>query len=515
MGDGRVDLEDAVLAGLCSDRYLLTKAIDEGFHAELLHSPVGKILATALIQIRQQTTGGIDLLLLKTYLEQQGLLAPQISEQLQVLGSIAVPSLDRLLTYIEFLKERASREQLVKLAASIDSYARQKQKTQQSVIEFTGSVLQQLLDIQKQRIRKQVRPAEEMVRKIAAETSQRSKGQKALLGLSVAPFTRLNDVLSGLRPGFYYGLAGAPRRGKTNLALQLATSVATNHQIPVLFYSWEQTQRVLTARLMGKESGLNPVSLLSEDISAIPSGVDRLAKGLRNVQKYGRHLFLLEGSRKDTVDRIRATAYSLMHEFRTDTIAIFLDYLQKVPVQTAGGDAQTRIDEISTSLADLSLELNCPVFAISSIDKEGCRLDEEPTSEELFEESSNRDRPTMHNCTGSGDIEYDLDVAMILSKDWKASKELEELLKSKNSDGIVPKIDIIDVHIDKNRDAPAEAGQSIQYAFFIHENRFVELDYKSEEEYKAEFRGFARVQEIFSFLVEKGHLHSARFSNSR
>jgi replicative DNA helicase len=476
---------------------------------------VGKIAATALLQLRHQSTGGIDLLLLKTYLEQQGLLAPQLSELLQTLSSVAAPPLDRLMSYIEFLKERASREELIQLAANIDSYARHKQPDQSSVVEFSGSILQQLLAIQKQRMRKRVRPVEEMVRQVVSEAEQRPKGQKRLLGFSVAPFSRLNEVLSGLRPGFYYGLVGAPRRGKTNLALQLATSVAANHHIPVLFYSWEQTHRVLSARLMGKESGLNPVSLLSDDIASIPSGVDRLAKGLAKVQGYGRYVFLMEGSRQDTVDRIRATAYNLMHEFRTDSVAIFLDYLQKIPLANPSTDAQARIDDISTALADLSLELSCPVFAISSIDKEGCRLDDEPTGEERYDEMLNRSRPTMHNCTGSGDIEYDLDVAMILSKDWKASKELEELLKSKSANGSVPKIDVIDLHVDKNRDAPAEAGQSIQYAFFVHENRFVELDYKSEEEYKAEFRGFAKVQEIFAFLVEKGYLQPARFSSAR
>jgi replicative DNA helicase len=515
MGTPNIDVEVAVLAGLASDRYLLTKAIDDGFRPELLYSPAAKALALALLQLRQQSTGGMDLLLLRTYLEQQGLLAPQVAELLQTLAGVQPPSLDRLMSYLEFLKERASRGELAQLAAKIDAYARHKEAGQAPVVEFAGSVLEDLLRIQKQRLRKRLRPVEDMVRRVATEAEQRPKGQKQLLGFSVAPFQRLNDVLSGLRPGFYYGLAGAPRRGKTNLALQLAGSVATNHQVPVLFYSWEQTQRVLTARLMGKESGLNPVALLSQDISSIPSGVDRLAKGLASVQRYGRHLYLLEGSRRDTVDRIRATAYNLMHEFRTDSVAIFLDYLQKVPVPNPSTDARARIDEISTALADLSLELACPVFAISSIDKEGCRLDDEPTGEERYDEMLNRSRPTMHNCTGSGDIEYDLDVAMILSKDWKASKELQELLKSKGSNGAVPKIDIIDLHVDKNRDAPAEAGQSIQFAFFVHQNRFVELDYKSEEEYKADFHGFAKVQEIFAFLVDRGYLPSARSSTAR
>jgi hypothetical protein len=49
-------------------------------------------------------------------------------------------------------------------------------------------------------------------------------------------------------------------------------------------------------------------------------------------------------------------------------------------------------------------------------------------------------------------------------------------------------------------------SQAIQYAFFIHENRFVEVDFKRDAERQADFRGFARAQEIFEFLVAHGQL---------
>jgi len=284
--------------------------------------------------------------------------------------------------------------------------------------------------------------------------------------------------------------------------------VAANHHVPVLFYSWEQTRRVLTARLLAKESGINPTTMLTEDLKSRPNGLERLAKGLAGVHQYGREVFVLEGSRQDTVDRIRATAYNVMHDFRTDSVAIFLDYLQKIPLTSTITDARARIDEISTRLADLSLDLNCPVFAISAIDKEGCRLDEDPGPDVDLDELLTKARPTMHNCTGSGDIEYDLDVAMILSTDWAATREFSELLRAKFAGDAeaTPKIDILNLNIDKNRDAPDEASQAVQYAFFVRENKFVELDFKGEDESRADFRGFARAQDLFEFLTEKGHV---------
>jgi replicative DNA helicase len=517
MAPENVDVEMAVLAAISNDRYLLEKVLDQGFHPQLLHSSIARLIAETLTALREQSLNAVDLMILKSKLDERGQLSPQVEEYLEAITRIRAPQPDQLLSYLDLLKDRQARERLLKLGMSLESYAKERQSGQAGLSDFTAGAVQELLDIQRQRMRKQLRPVGDMIRTIVSESKQRPKGQKILLGFSLAPFERLTQLLSGFRPGFYYGLAGAPRRGKTNFGLHLASHIARNHHVPVLFYSWEQTSRVLTARLLAKESGINPTTMLTEDIESVSGGLERLAKGLSGVHQFGREVFVLEGSRKDTVGRIRASAYNLMHDFRMESVAIFLDYLQKIPLAHPPADARARIDEISTELADLSLELNCPVLAISSIDKEGCRLDEDPGPDVELDDLLTRARPTMHNCTGSGDIEYDLDVAMILSKDWAATREFADLLKTKfASDALgTPKIDILNLSIDKNRDAPDEASQAVQYAFFIQENKFVEVDFKSEDESRGDFRGFARAKEIFDFLVSRGDVSTRTMIGSR
>ncbi len=498
-------LEISVLAAVSSDPYLLSKAVEEGFRADLLCSPAARTIASMLMAFRNQPGVAIDLLVLKSKLEENNLLTPQVSEYLEVVSRTATPQPDQLLSYLEILKDRRARGELLKLADRLAHYSRGEADVETPVADFTAGALQELLEIQRARIRKRLTPIGETVQQIVSESKARPKGQRALLGYSLASFPRLTRILSGLRRGFYYGLAGAPRRGKTTFALELAASLAENRQIPVLYYSWEQTRKVLVARLLAKASGVNPTSLLSSDWESLTSTAKNFTEGLSRARAMEENLFILEGTRQDTVDRIRATAYNLMHEFRTDSIAIFLDYLQKVPLTHSPDELSSRIDQISTELADLSLELDCPVFAIAALDKEGCRLDDEPTGEAKHDELTIRPRPTMHHCTGGGDIEYDLDVAMVLAKDWSATQQLDDLLKTQRSGKrLASKIDILDLNIDKNRDAPDEGIQAIQYAFFVHENRFVELDYKREEEQRADFRGFARIQQIYQILTGPG-----------
>jgi replicative DNA helicase len=495
------DIELAILAGITNDRYLFSKVLEEGFQAELLYSPAARTVGSTLIALGRQPGAAIDLLVLKSKLQESALLTPQVAQCLEELPKMQTPQLAQLISYLEILKDRETKQRLLKLAERVDQYARGQGEAGRPVADFTAGAFQELLEIQRERVRKRVTPMGAMMEQIISEAQARPKGVPALLGYPLAPFDRLARVLSGLRQGFYYGLAGAPRRGKTTFALQLAASLAESCRIPVLFYSWEQTRKVLTARIMARATGINPTNWLSHNLDRLASASQRFASGLAGVRAYSNTLFVLEGTRQDTVDRIRATAYNLMHEFRTDSIAIFLDYLQKIPLTHPSGDLSSRIDQISTGLAGLSLELNCPVFAIAALDKEGCRLDDEPSAGEKENELLIRPRPTMHHCTGGGDIEYDLDVAMILSKDWSATHQLEDLLKTRRSGKrIASKIDILDLNIDKNRDAPGEGVQAVQYAFFIHENRFVELDYKREEEQRADFHGYARIQQIYQTL---------------
>jgi replicative DNA helicase len=501
-------LEMAVLASVISDRSLFLRALDEGFDSSLFRSPAARLVTSLLMEMRDEGIQGVDLLMLRSKLQERGQLSPQVLQYLEAMSRIAPQPAERLSSYVDFLRERAGRQLIGTLAREMEAFARSVDAGPGRTLGFAEDCIQRLMKLQQSRVRKRLVPLNESVREAMTEQNTESREAKTVLGYSLVPFARLGQALSGLRRGFYYGLAGAPRRGKTNFALHLASQLAANHQIPVLFYSWEQTRRVLSARLIGKESGVNPAEMLTGKVDGDSATLDRLAKGLAGVQRYGRSLFLLEGSRQDTVERIRATAYNVMHDFRTDRVAIFLDYLQKVPLQTPVADPRARVDEISTGLADLSLELDCPVVVISAIDKEGCRLDDEPAGDAELDELLDRPRPSMHHCTGGGDIEYDLDVAMVLSKDWAGTQQLAELLQTRVAAGqaSVPKIDLLNLHIDKNRDAPQEVSQAIQYAFFIHENRFVEVDFKRDAERQADFRGFARAQEIFEFLVAHGQL---------
>ena len=503
------DMEAMILKGFMRDRQLITLALNEGFTTDLLPTPVARRLCNSLIDLYTARGGGvINEVTVRNQLETRGMLNAESEQYLRAVVSMRPPDAGKTMAYVDALKNRDSRERLQSLHEGLGKFLTGQEGTHGDLIHFTTEMIHKLVELQKQRVRNRIGPVTGVLTSLA-EDAERLAGTGGILGYSIAPFDRLNALLSGIRRGFYYGLAGAPRRGKTNFALELASYVAANHHVPCLFYSWEQTSRVLSARLLAKETGIDPATILVGGKAGEEPIAPVLYAAQERMARFSPYLFLVEGSRQDTLSRIRAHAYNVMQELQTSEVVIFFDYLQKIPLEEFVEDWKARTDLISTALAEMSLELNIPVFAISPLDKEGCRLDEKPVQEDA--EYNQYERPTMHHSMGSGDLEYDLDVAMVLAKDWKATEELHQYLESRAKGGnadpdALPKIDIVNLFVDKNRDAPGSSSYIVQYAFFVTLNKFIELDYKLEKEYRADFRGFEKLQQFYTYLNETGLL---------
>ena len=491
-------VERSLLSGFMRDRYLLGRALDAGFGSDLMPHALGRNLARLLVEVYGERDMPLEPVAVRAVLAERGALTPEMRRFVEAVLTTPEPDAAQVMAYVELLRARAARLRLVEVNTEISRYLEEERGEDRDLVDFVGGLIPTLLEIQRQRLSSSMPSVSDVGSSLVKEMLA---GDAPGLGYRVPPFERLTEAISGLRRGFYYGLAGAPRRGKTNIALEMAASVAGQYRIPVLYFTWEQTSRVLFARLLGKEMLINPTTLLT------PTGTDpqirgRLRDSWTKMERDLATLYLFEAGRHDTVDRIRARAHNLMHALQTDECAIFIDYLQRVPLDEPVHDEKSRTDLISGKLADLSLELNCPVFSISPLDKEGCRLDERPA-----DEISEFARPTMHHSVGSGDLEYDLDVAMVLAKDWVATKNLEDLLRSElagRNGGTVPRIDVLDLHLDKNRDAPETVANTIQFAFFVNINKFVELGFKSAERFSSAFRDFAKMREALDQLRDSG-----------
>ncbi|MBF0498516.1 MAG: AAA family ATPase [Candidatus Riflebacteria bacterium] len=500
-GFGDEEMECSVLSGLLNDNYILEQATSKGLIVEMFSTRYSRGLCKAIIALREDNRENslIDKIIIKSKLQQQGAFDGPMQGFLNRVMAQPSPSLDQVLHYLELLKDQGLKRKLREISDQVVRFIDVPDPDHQVSIEnFANGVIAELRDVQKAKTTKRINLVKEEMREIMKDIDDREiKGEIEIIGYSFEPFHYLNVAISGFRKGFMYAIAGAPRRGKTTFTLELATAVATNCKIPVLFFTYEQTKKNLTYRLLAKESRLNPDSLQRKKVRSDMIMDAKFMGGWKRMQSYMDYFYIVEATKADTIDRIRSYAYNVMQDFNTNDVMIFIDYIQKMPLSKNYTDEKFKVEEISTELKALCIELNNPIMTISSLSKEGCMIDA----------TANAERPTMYHCKGSGDLEYDLDCAMIQAKDWGDTKELHQQLMQKAEETgkdptRVPKVDVVNLYLDKNRDAPEGIYSTMQYLFFIEDNKFIELGPKYDDD---RFR-YSKIEQLVSDLIERNFI---------
>jgi replicative DNA helicase len=212
-------------------------------------------------------------------------------------------------------------------------------------------------------------------------------------------FHDLDDLLLGLQPSTLNVLAARPGQGKTSLALGAALHCALVARRPVLFFSMEMGTLELTKRLLAAEAKVDARKLQTGQITEaewtrLSHGVGRLAEA---------PLFI-DDNPHCTVMEMRAKARRTKAR-HGDLGLIVVDYLQLMTPSTSKRveNRQVEVAEISRGLKILARELECPVVALSQLNRQlEYRADKRPMLADLRE---------------SGSLEQDSDVVIFLYRD--------------------------------------------------------------------------------------------------
>jgi replicative DNA helicase len=182
----------------------------------------------------------------------------------------------------------------------------------------------------------------------------------------------------------------------TAFALGVATHVAVERALPVLFFSLEMGHAELTLRILSAEARVDSQKMrtgrLSEqDWSKIGRAIGRLEAPL-----------FIDDNPNVTVMEIRAKARRLAQRYGHLGV-IVVDYLQLMTGRTTAENRQVEVSEISRGLKILARELTVPIIALSQL------------SRNL--ESRADKRPMLSDLRESGSIEQDSDVVMFIYRD--------------------------------------------------------------------------------------------------
>jgi replicative DNA helicase len=234
-------------------------------------------------------------------------------------------------------------------------------------------------------------------------------------------FRDLDNKLAGFQKSDLIILAARPSMGKTALALDIARTVATQHNIPVGIFSLEMSSQQLVDRMLAAESKVDSWKLrtgknlsIENDFNAIKTAMDTLSRAP----------IFIDDQPANNILKMRAIARRLKSEKGLGLIIV--DYLQlMVPTQSRNSDNMVQqVTEISRSLKHLARELEIPVIALSQLSRAV---------------ESRGGKPRLSDLRDSGSIEQDADVVMFIhreaNEDGGGKKQEAEILIEKHRNG--------------------------------------------------------------------------------
>lgn len=244
-------------------------------------------------------------------------------------------------------------------------------------------------------------------------TASRDSGGRVLANATRFPtgMQPLDDVLGGgFQPQDLVLITGRPGVGKTITALQWARTVAMR-DLDAIYVCYEHAPQVLLARLLAleiateaKPDQMHLVDRLAQRAQEAVFGArpfeemldePLVAAAFERLQSYARKLLLVQASGRATdIEAIDRIVSDFDHP-----VAVFVDYLQKVPTRPVLNDEDERSTVLAESLKEMAITRNAVVVAIAAADRAA-----------LYER-----RLRLRHMRGSSALAYEADVVVVLN----------------------------------------------------------------------------------------------------
>ena len=367
-----------------------------------------------------------------------------VFEQLQSLGKAeecgglvylnalaqSVPSAANLRRYAEIVRERAILRKLIAASDEIASTAfnPQGRPVAQILDEAEGRIFQ--IGEEGSRSRQGLQSMDQLIVQLIDRVNElHENGAEEVTGVRTG-FYSLDRMTAGLQPGDLIVLAARPSMGKTAFALNIGEHVAVNEGLPVVVFSMEMGASQLALRMVGSlgridQQHLRTGALRDDEWGRLSEAVDKLGKAT----------MFIDESPALNPSELRARARRQARQCGKLGL-IIVDYLQLMSGTTASNDENraTVLGEISRGLKALAKELQCPVIALSQLNRSV--------------ESRQDKRPMMSDLRESGAIEQDADVIMFIYRDDYYTKEeskkpgIAEIIIGKQRNGPVGTVEL-------------------------------------------------------------------------
>lgn len=328
------------------------------------------------------------------------------------------PSATNILAYANIVRERSTLRQLIFVAQEIGK----------SGMNPAGLDSDDLLHLAEKRVAEiaEDRPKEgglvgvnDLLKATVQRIDELFRSGSDITGVA-SGLTDLDQRTSGWQPGELIILAARPSMGKTALALNFVESAMFSQKKPVVVFSMEMPSAALVMRMMSSigridQGKLRNGKLTEEDWPKLSSAVAKMKD----------KLLFIDDTPGLNPQEMRARIKRIARE-QGNPGMIMVDYLQLMQIAGSSEGRTQEISEISRSLKAIAKEFECPVIALSQLNR---GVEQRPNK-----------RPMNSDLRESGAIEQDADVILFIYRDEyyhedSPDKGIAELIIGKQRNG--------------------------------------------------------------------------------
>lgn len=392
------DAEKTSLGCLLQDADSLLEAINI-LNEEDFYFPPHKLIFTAIKNV-YQLNKPVDILTVTQYLKENNLLEKigGINYINEIVDS--VPTTENFEIYLEIVKEKSLRRNLIKFANEIISYSIDNSLQFKDIIELIESKLLKITDVNS---KENYQILKNLLIDIIDDITDRIKNDIKYIGLQTG-YKNLDDLTSGFEKGDLIIIAARPSMGKTTFALNLAANMAFKFNYKVAFFSIEMPAASLGYKIISMQTKIRFDDIRKGNIS-----YPKLSDLINEISNFYEKTLIFDDSSNLTLFDIQQRSRRIKMKYGLDVI--FIDYLQLIspPKSIRPDNRNIIIGEISKGLKSLAKELQVPIIALSQLSRNVEKREDK--------------RPMLSDLRESGSIEQDADIVAFLYREAYYKKQ--------------------------------------------------------------------------------------------
>jgi len=385
-----IEAEQSVLGGVLIDNQTFHKIIDVISPEDFYRPSHGKMFEAMCSLVAKGEP--VDVVTLTAKMKEMGVYeevggAAYLAELLE-----RVPTALHSEYHARIVADHSIKRRLVSTCTDIGNRGLDPSETTEELIDYAEKEIFAISSSKKVRA---IVPVRDIVRSAFVELEKRFENQGQMHGIPTG-YVELDKMLNGFQRSDLVIVACRPSMGKTSFAMgSMRMAAAAGH--PVIFFSLEMAKEQIVTRLLAAEAKVDSTRIRTGQLAEQDwSRLTRAAGVLSEANIY------IDDTAALGVMEMRGKARRLKAELGQIGL-IIVDYLQIMGTSKGAESREKAISDISRSLKALAKEMQCPVVALSQLNRN-------------IENRTDK-RPLMADLRESGAIEQDADVIIFIHRE--------------------------------------------------------------------------------------------------